>query len=262
MRSVTTISYISFRRALSQLEAAVLLTFCARFGSFFLPQTIKHLSQPELPFTKQSSQGNVSLSKSLQAMRKFTKVEVLQMVDLNPKTEVELYVVSLPSFRFFPSVELAFLLSSPPRPPLPPSPFCSPTWSPRLNFPLYPFPRTCPFSRKASRPSFHLSKPDSLPSSRPPQIIEELYTRLTPEEITETLYLVKTSLSSSSFPSSTDPSSKINSRAAPNGFGTMEGDDDADQDELDDWGGGQEYDEDAQGPEDMGFEQDEERDVD
>lgn len=57
-------------------------------------QTIKHLSQPELPFTKQSSHGNVALSKALQAMRKFTKVEVLQMVDLNPKTEVELYVVS------------------------------------------------------------------------------------------------------------------------------------------------------------------------
>ncbi|KAL7409964.1 hypothetical protein BDY24DRAFT_401654 [Mrakia frigida] len=145
-------------------------------------ETIKHLSQPELPFTKQSSHGNVALSKALQAMRKFTKVEVLQMVDLNPKTEVELYV-----------------------------------------------------------------------------IIEELYTRLSPEEITETLSLVKTSLSTS--PQQTASSKNSNSRAAPNGYGTMEGDE---HDELDqdDWGGGQEYDEDAQGPEDMGFEQDEERDQD
>lgn len=92
-----------------------------------------------------------------------------------------------------------------------------------------------------------------------PQIIEELYTRLSPEEITETLSLVKTSLSTS--PQQTSSSKNSNSRAAPNGYGTMEGDE---HDELDqdDWGGEQEYDEDAQGPEDMGFEQDEERDQD
>ena len=48
-------------------------------------------------------------------------------------------------------------------------------------------------------------------------------------------------------------------RSAPNGFGTMEGDDD---DKQDDWAADatQDWEENAEGAEDMGYEQDEERD--
>ena len=83
------------------------------------------------------------------------------------------------------------------------------------------------------------------------QIIEELHTRLTAEEIDDTLALVKSMLQKGTVPVAA-------ARAAPNGFGTMEGDDD---EEGEDWGDAtQDWEENAEGAEDMGYEQDEERD--
>lgn len=65
------------------------------------------------------------------------------------------------------------------------------------------------------------------------QIIEELYTRLSSDEIADVLSLVKDSLLAQPILSS--HASAPSTRVAPNGLGTMEGDDDP-YDEGDDLG--------------------------
>jgi hypothetical protein len=52
------------------------------------------MERPELSITRQTLEANETLSRGLQSLDKFTKIEILQIVDLSPRTDVELYVVS------------------------------------------------------------------------------------------------------------------------------------------------------------------------
>ena len=54
---------------------------------------IAHFGEAELTTSRQSTDGNQQLSRDLQQLDKFTKIEILQIIDLSPRTPVELYTV-------------------------------------------------------------------------------------------------------------------------------------------------------------------------
>jgi hypothetical protein len=62
-------------------------------GLLVLLKGIVHFGEAELTTSRQSTDGNQQLSRDLQQLNKFTKIEVLQIIDLSPRTPVELYTV-------------------------------------------------------------------------------------------------------------------------------------------------------------------------
>lgn len=62
----------------------------------FLTQGVAHFTGPDLTTSRQSTDANQNLSRTLQEMDKFTKIEILQIIDLSPRSSVELYTVRPP----------------------------------------------------------------------------------------------------------------------------------------------------------------------
>ncbi|CED84646.1 RNA polymerase II, Rpb4 [Phaffia rhodozyma] len=72
--------------------------------------SIEHFTSAEQSIPKQSLAGNQQLSYALQAIGKFTQVEILQITDLSPRTPVELYTVVEELFDRLNEEEIAHIL--------------------------------------------------------------------------------------------------------------------------------------------------------